>query len=624
MSIPDLPDRTPEGAAPPEQESASPPAEASVPEGTGEAEEPAQSTPRKPGPGKPAPGVPSPGEASPAVEAPADLEEGSFAELLSEFEQHHRAEAAPGESLEGTVISVSPDTIFVDVGRKREGVLSPKEFVTDSGEVSIKPGDKVRVNVTGRNQDGYYLLSTVQVKRPRDWSGLETAYAEHSVIGGVVTEMIKGGFRVDVGAPAFMPASRSGARDAAEMEALLGQEIRCKVIQLDTAAEDIVVDRRVVLEEEAAAARQRAFSALREGDVVRGTVRTLTDFGAFVDLGGIDGLLHVADMAWNRVKKPSDVLSVGDPVEVKILKVDPENRRISLGRKQLSPDPWSLAAEKYKVGEKVRGKVVRVAGFGAFVQLEPGVDGLIHVSEMSWSRKFKKPSDIVRPGDAVEVVVLSVNPAEKRIALGLKQALGDPWEDIEQKFPVGGVAEGKISNLAKFGAFVELAEGIEGMIHVGDITNEKRLNHPKDVLSEGQSVKAVVLSIDRERKRIRLGLKQLEPTSADEYIADHQPGDVVTGRFVKVGRNTARVELGDGVLATCHLRKQKADPRKSEPEVAKPDLSTLTAMLEARWKDGGSQAQSGGGMAYKAGQVRSFRILSLDARQKKIEIEPAD
>ncbi len=550
-------------------------------------------------------------------------EETSFAELLAEFEKRRPAEAQPGEVLEGIVVSAGEEGVLVDIGRKREGILPPESFRDAGGGLTVHAGDRLTVVVTGRSPEGYYALSTVRVKRPTDWSALEQAHASGSVIAGTVREVVKGGLAVDVGVRAFLPASRSGARDAAEMEALVGQEIRCKIIQLDTAKEDVVVDRRVVLEEEAAAARERRFSSLEEGEVVTGVVRSITDFGAFVDLGGIDGLLHVTDLAWTRVNKPSDVLSEGEAIEVKILKIDRENRRISLGRKQLVPDPWSLAEQKYPPGTRVRGTVMRLADFGAFVEVEPGVDGLIHVSEMSWSKKQRKPSEILRAGEAVEAVVLAVNAAERRLSLGLKQVLGDPWETIEERHPAGSIVEGKVTNLAKFGAFVELEEGIEGMIHIADISSSRQIKHPREALAEGQTVRALVLGIDRERRRIRLGLKQLEPTPADEYIAEHKRGDVVTGRVVEVTGETAKIELGDGVSALCRMSAARAQEDEGAGAVAgKADLGQLTAMLAAKWKQG--RAPRAAAAALRAGEVRSFRITALDPGRRSIEVELAN
>src|SRR6185437_729899 len=388
----------------------------------------------------------------------------SFGSILSQFEegQHDK----PGEGVRGTVVSLGPDSVFVDIGRKMDGVLPIEKVRDENGAISVRVGDELVVSITGRNQEGNYLLSTLEVARPKDWSAFEKAFADKTPIAGTVTELVKGGLRVDCGVKAFLPASRSGARDQAEIEKLVGQEIQCRIIKLDIADEDVVVDRRVILEEEERKAKDRAFDTLQEGAVLRGVVRSLTDFGAFVDLGGVDGLLHVADMSWTRVTKPSDVVSPGDSIEVKVLKVSPENRRVSLGLKQLAADPWTIALEKLKVGDRVQGKVSRLTDFGAFVELMPGVEGLIHISEMSWTKKIRKPADIVNPDDLVDVVILGVKPAEHRISLGLKQALGDPWEEAERKFAPGTVSEGPVTSLTNFGAFVDLGNGIEGMIHI--------------------------------------------------------------------------------------------------------------------------------------------------------------
>ncbi len=542
----------------------------------------------------------------------------SFGDLLSQYEESHKHKAEQGGTgLQGTVVAVSNESVFVDIGFKTEGIIPIVEF-QKAGE-TVQRGDKVVVSIKGRDPEGYYELSRIKVERPKDWSSLEKAFAEKRAIAGVVTAVVKGGLSVDVGVRAFMPASRSGAKDAAEMEKLVGQEISCKIIKLDVADEDVVVDRRTVLEEEERAARDRRYQEVKEGEVVNGAVRSLTDYGAFVDIGGVDALLHVADISWGRVNKPADVLSVGQQVEAKVLKVDAAKRRISLGMKQLQPHPWDLASERYKAGDRVNGTVTRVADFGAFVELEKGVEGLIHLSEMSWSKKVRKPSDVVKPGEQVEVVILGVNPADKRISLGLKQALGDPWADAEKKYPVGSVVEGKVISLQKFGAFVQIAEGVEGMIHVGDISAEKRINHPQDELKMGQTAKAQVLEIDREKRRLRLGMKQLVPTSLDEYIAEHKEGDVVTGRMTDVSSGRAKVELGEGIQATCRLASDAV--QQDKPAAAGADLSSLSSMLEAKWKGGFGVAAKR--EPARTGQIRSFRIVKLDPAAKRIEVEIA-
>ncbi|HEY6372882.1 MAG TPA: 30S ribosomal protein S1 [Candidatus Sulfotelmatobacter sp.] len=551
-------------------------------------------------------------ETQPAVESTE-----SFGDILSQYTKSHSRKTEGSKQLQATVIAVNAESVFFDIGYKSEGILP---LTALQGE-TIKPGDKCLVTVKGRDLDGYYELSRFKVERPMDWSALEKAFADKTTVLGTVTGVIKGGFSVDVGVRAFMPASRSGVREAAEMEKLVGQEIRCRIIKLDVTDEDIVVDRRAVAEEEERSAKDKFYSRMKEGDTVSGTVRSLTDYGAFVDLGGVDGLLHVSDIAWGRVNKPSDVLSVGQAVEVKILKVgsESEKKRISVGLKQLQPHPWDAVAAKFNAGDRVRGTVTRLMEFGAFVELEPGIEGLIHISEMSWSKgKIRKASDVVKQGETVEVVILQVNAGERRLSLGLKQALGDPWADISQRFQVGSAVEGPVTNLTKFGAFVQLSEGIEGMVHVSDISAAKRINQPQDVLRVGQIVKAQVLAIDLEKRQVRLGMKQLVPTGLDEYIAEHNEGDVVTGRLMEESSGQAKVELGEGIHASCKVT--AAAPAKTEaPKESKADLSSLSSMLQARWKSG-----SGGrpkAEPVRAGQVRSFRIVSLDRAAKKIGLE---
>jgi small subunit ribosomal protein S1 len=418
-----------------------------------------------------------------------------------------------------------------------------------------------------------------------------------------------------------MPASRSGVREAAEMPNLVSQEIRCRIIKLDVTDEDVVVDRRVVAEEEERSAREKIYGQIKEGDTVTGTVRSLMEYGAFVDLGGIDALLHVSDISWGRVNKPADVLSVGQQIEVRVLKLanEGDKRRISVGLKQLQSHPWDALSQKYKVGDRVRGTVSKLMDFGAFIELEPGIEGLIHISEMSWSKgKVRKPGDVVKPGETVEAVILGINAAERRISLGLKQALGDPWVDVPQRFPLGSEAEGPVSSLTKFGAFVQISDGVEGMIHVSEISAEKRIGMPAEVLRVGQVVKVLVIGVDPEKRQMKLSMKQLVPTGIDEYLAEHKEGDVVTGRFVD--ESGARAELGEGIHAAC--KAGSAAPAKSDSTApAKADLSSLGSMLQARWKTGAGAPVKA--EPARAGQVRSFRIVKLDRALKKIEVELA-
>ena len=551
-------------------------------------------------------------EAQPAETQAAEPNE-SFGEIFAQYQKSHARKADDSRQIQATVISVTPESVFFDIGYKSEGILP----VTALQGETMKPGDKATVTVKGRDPDGYYELSRFKVERPMDWTALEKAFADKASVLGTVTAVVKGGFSVDVGVRAFMPASRSGARDAAEMQALVGQEIRCRIIKLDVADEDVVVDRRVVAEEEERSAKSQLYSQIKEGDVLNGTVRSLADYGAFIDIGGVDALLHVSDIAWGRVNKPADVLSVGQPVEVKVLKLATEGhkRRISVGLKQLQAHPWDAVAQKFNVGDRVRGTVTRLMEFGAFVELEPGIEGLIHISEMSWSRgKVRKPSDVVKEGETVEVVILGVNPGDRKLSLGLKQALGDPWVDVPQRFPVGSAIQGPVTSLTKFGAFVQLAEGVEGMVHVSEISAEKRIGMPAEVLRVGQVVQAQVIAIDLEKRQMRLSMKQLVPTGIDEYLAEHNEGDVVTGRLI----DESRAELGDGIHATCKASAPVAVKNETQTP-AKADLSSLTSMLQARWKSGGSATPKA--EPARAGQVLSFRIVKLDRGAKKIEVE---
>jgi small subunit ribosomal protein S1 len=541
----------------------------------------------------------------------------SFDSILSQFERSHsRRSAEDSRQISGTVVAVSAEFVFVDIGYKTEGVLPAALF--ENTKEAVAPGDKLQVSVKGRNEEGYYELSRLRVEQPKDWTALEKAFEEKSVIVGTVTAVVKGGLSVDVGVRAFMPGSRSGARDAAEMENLVGQEIRCRIIKLDATEEDVVVDRRAVAEEEDRSTKERRYSEISEGDIVSGTVRSLTDYGAFVDIGGVDGLLHISDIAWSRIEKPADVLTVGQQVEAKVLKVEPAGKRISLGMKQLQPHPWDAVAGKYTAGERIRGKVTRVTDFGAFVELEPGIEGMVHLSEMSWAKKVRKPGDMVKAGDVVEVMILGVNVAERRMSLGLKQTLGDPWADAPAKFTAGSQVEGPVTSFTKFGAFVQLADGIEGMIHVSEISAEKRIERPQDVLRPGQVVKAKVLDVDKEKRQIKLSMKQLVPTGLEEYIAERKLGEVVTGRLIDISGDHGTVELGEGIHADARL--VLATEAKEQAETNALDLSSLSSMLANRWKNGPSASEAKA-EPVRTGQIRSFRITMVDRGAKKIKVQ---
>jgi small subunit ribosomal protein S1 len=557
-------------------------------------------------------------EEVPAADPAEPLED--FANILMQFERSHKHKSESGaKQLEGTVISLSAEQVFLDIGYKVEGVL-PRSAFPNNGE-KVKAGDKVSVSVKGRNEEGYYDLTRFKVAQPKDWTALEEAYKQKVAVVGTVTGVVKGGLTVDVGVRAFMPASRSGTRDAAELEQLVGTEITCRITKLDVTDEDVVVDRRAVLEEQARAAQEGRLAVLQPGEVLDGTVRSLTPYGAFVDLGGFDGLLHVSDISWSRVSKPEDVLATGQQLQVRILKIDPETKKISLGLKQLQPEPWEQAPSKFQVGQRITGSVTRLADFGAFIEMEPGIEGLIHISEMTWGKKIRHPSDVLKEGDKVDAVILAIKPEERRISLGLKQTLTDPWSEVTQRFPVGSQVEGPVTKLMAFGAFVQIAEGIEGLVHVSEISAEKRIHHPQDVLRAGQVVKAQVLGIAPEKRQIKLSMKQLVPTSIDEYIAEHKAGDVVSGRVVEESGGRASIELGENIFAICHAGKVALAAAEAKPE-AKSDLSSLTSMLQARWK-GNAQAPTATPEPLHSGQIRSFKITKVDAGSKTIEVQVA-
>jgi len=562
--------------------------------------------------------------------------EKSFEDILNEFEtashapqQDSRRSGGSGRGrgkgraparppLLGTVVGVSEDYVLVDYGAKSEGVISSSDLRNPGGDFTIKVGDTFNVAITGFNKEGMATLSRVVGPRPRDWEGLARAFENKDIIAGRVSGMVKGGFTVDVGARAFLPASRCGIRDSAEMEKLVGQEIRCRIIKLDVDDEDVVLDRRSVVEEEAAQLRRTVIETLQEGSVVRGTVRSLAQYGAFVDIGGIDGLLHVGDLTWSRVADPASELSVGDVLDLKVLKVDKQAGKISLGLKQMSPDPWEEAVSKLSPGDRVTGEVKRLADFGAFVEILPGVEGLIHVSEMSWTKRIQRPGDVLKLGERVEAVVLKVDAAGGRLSLGLKQVLGNPWDTLKERYPVGKIIEGKVTRLAKFGAFVEVEEGVDGLIHISEFTNEKRIQTPGEVVKVGQVVRAVIVSADPELKRLKLSMKQLEATPADQFVQDVSVGDQVTGRVVRVRGNEVRVQLGEGIEGVCTITTGVTET----PAVAG---GSLAEQLAAAWKGGGAKSppKSGGAEPYVEGQLRSFTIKAIDPTQRRIELSPA-
>ncbi len=526
--------------------------------------------------------------------------------------------SAPGV-FTGIVAGLRADGVFVDIGRKSEAFLPIAQ-----GEEEVEPlqvGDKIEVTIGGTSAEGYLLLQSLKAQRPKGWAQLEAAFASGGNVVGKVSEAVRGGLAVDVGVRAFLPGSRSGERTDEGLQALVGKEIRARIVQLDEDDRNVVLDRRVVLEEERANRRLETLAGLKPGDVVPGVVRNMRKFGAFVDLGGVDGLLHVSDMAWRRIDDPADILREGQRIEVKVLEIEEDGKRISVGLKQLQPDPWTLIAEKIRPGDRIRGPVTRLKDFGAFVEVEPGIDGLVHVSEMAWNRRVRHPSEVLAVGEVVEVVVLDVKIAEKRIALGLKQALGDPWDRLEKEYPVGAAIAGKVRKIAAFGAFVEIFEGLDGLLHISDITSEKRLNHPGEVLRQDQEVRVKVLEIDRENRRLKLGMKQLAPTEKESFMSEVQVGDKITGRIAAVRGNEAIVEIGEGVTGICPLKAKAGSPQSRSGSVA-ADLSSMTSMLEAAWKGGGKERKTAA-EPLTAGSIHTFRIAKLNTARGLIELARA-
>ncbi len=566
-----------------------------------------------------------PQDIAPAAIPADDADAESFSDIFAEYQRtSNRRTGEEGRQINGTIAAITAEAVLVDIGFKTEGILPLT--AQPAGKEPWKVGDQLTVSVKGRDADGYYELSLFRVAQPKDWTSLQAAFADGSNVVGTVTAVVKGGLHVDVGVRAFLPASRSGTRDAAELEKLVGQEIVCRITKLDVTEEDVVIDRRVVTEEEALKAKDHRLAAMHEGAVVNGTVRSLADYGAFVDLGGIDGLLHVSDIAWARVTNVSDVLEVGQQLELKVIKIDPESKRISLGLKQLQPHPWDTVPDTFKVGDRVRGTVTRTADFGAFVEIAPGVEGLVHLSEMSWSKRILKATEVLNVGDTVDAVILAISVDDRRISLGLKQALGDPWVEAAEKIHTGSVVEGPVASITKFGAFIQVAEGVQGLVHISEIIADRRLNHPSDVLRVGEVVRAQVLEIDKEKRQLRLSIKQLIPTGLDEFLAEHKEGDAVTGRVVSINNNVAQIELGEGIFASCVLPAPAAEtPAAAPAATGAVDLSAFSSMLKSKWKSGDSPATKASNDTSKpgsvqVGQVRSFSIGKIDPAEKRLEL----
>ena len=555
--------------------------------------------------------------ANPPVEADApvgaaDMNE-DFSAALEAFEREQAAEAAAVEAygdkvVQGTVVKQTEKHLVVDVGLKSEGLVPLEQVIDHTGAVKFNPGDVIDVVIEREEPEGGYLVSYEKAQRLRVWDSIEKAANEKTPVLGMVVGRVKGGLTVDIGMKAFLPGSQLEIRPVRNLDGYLGQQIEVRVIKLNKKRGNVVVSRKELLEEEQNTKRSATMEHLFEGAVLTGTVKNLTDYGAFVDLGGIDGLLHITDMSWGRLTHPRDLVNVSDEIQVKVLKFDKDKQRVSLGFKQLTPDPWLDAAERYPVGARVHGRILSVTDYGAFVELEQGIEGLVHLSEMTWSKRLKHPSKLVKPGDEVDTVVLSVNPTDRRISLGMKQLLENPWENLTEKYPVGTVVEGRVRNLTDFGAFIEIEDGIDGLVHVSNLSWTKRVKHPSEVVKKGEKVKAVVLGVEPANRRLSLGIKQLQPDVWETFFATHRVGDVVHGKVLRTAQFGAFVEIAEGVEGLCHISEAGEEPGAKLEQGVEQEFKIIKINVEEK-KVGLSLRAVSGHEASRA-QVESYKADS--------------
>jgi len=509
--------------------------------------------------------------------ASAEMGKDEYEKLLGLYDVSFK-NLAEGEVVKGKVLRILPNEVVVDVGYKSEGLIDIEEFTDPSGRVRVEVGDIVDVLLEKtENQEGYVVLSKEKAEKMKIWEEVERAYNEGKIVRGIVKERIKGGLAVDIGVRAFLPGSLVDMRPVRNLDALKGKELRMRVIKVNRKRGNIVLSRKAVLEEENQEKKKKTLALLEEGKILKGVVKNITEYGAFIDLGGIDGLLHKTDMSWGRVNHPSELFVVGDEVEVVVLKFDPERERVSLGYKQKTVDPWQNVGGKYPKNSRVRGKVVSLTDYGAFLELEEGVEGLIHVSEMSWTKRIKHPSKVLAVGDTVEAVVLDVDQEGRRLSLGLRQTEPNPWDMIGEKYHVGDRISGKVRNLTDFGAFVEVEEGIDGLVHISDLSWTKRMRHPSELLKKGDTVEAVILKIDSENQRLSLGIKQLSPNIWDEFFRLRQIGDIVTGKVVRLTDFGAFVEVEEGIEGLIHVSEMSED-RVEQPK----DVLSVGEVVKAK------------------------------------------
>lgn len=544
-------------------------------------------------PGSPQPSSPAPEEQMLSQEEmlndiPADEE---YEHLLEDF--GNLEPASDDEVIQGTVLSITSKEVIVDIGSKSEGYVPIEQVTTADGQISVSAGDLLEVMVDRNGSpspEGFIALSHTRAVSLKSWDNLETAHQQNLVISGRIISRTRGGLLVDVGVEAFMPISHLDVRPVHQIDSWIGQDIPVRVVKINRRRGNVVVSRRQAIEEEYNARKSAALETIAEGAEVTGIVKNLTDYGAFIDLGGIDGLLHVSDMSHGRVGHPSELLQPGDEILVKVLKYDREKQRISLGIKQLAPDPWEGIHDRYPLGHRVIGRVVSITDYGAFIELEPGVEGLIHISEMTWSRRMKHPSKVVRTNDEVECVVLEIKPDERRVSLGIKQLEADPWTTVGDRYSIGSVVEGRVRKLTDFGAFVEIEEGIDGLVHISDFSWTKRIKHPSEIVRKGQIVQAAILGIDTENRRLSLGVKQLQPDAWETFFQEHMVNDLVKGRVKRAAQFGLFVELAPGVEGLCH-----------NSEIP-----------------GSEQNRQNGGTSLPIGEEFDFKIIRMSEAEKRI------
>jgi small subunit ribosomal protein S1 len=494
-----------------------------------------------------------------------------------------------GEVVMGKIIAVDKDYVLVDIGYKSEGQIRIHEFRDENGEINANLDDEVEVMVEyWDDEEERVILSKEKAAKVKVWDAIKTCYDDNGTIEGVITNRVKGGFSVDVGVQAFLPGSQADLRPIRNLDELVGKSFSFRILKYNRKRSNIVLSRRVLLEEEREAKRSETLASIHEGKVMPGTVKNITEYGVFVDLGGLDGLLHITDISWGRVKHPSELYAIGDKIEVKVLHLDLEKERVSLGVKQLVPDPWTTAADKYPVGSRVNGKVVSLTDYGAFVELEEGIEGLIHVSEMSWTRKVRHPSKVVSVGEMIDAVVLDIKPDNRRISLGMKQVVPNPWDVINEKYPIGTTIEGKIKNITDFGLFVGIDEGIDGLIHISDISWTKRIKHPNEIYKKGDLVQAIVLDIDKENERFSLGIKQLQDDPWQTVAERYDVGKEITGTVTNLTDFGIFVELEEGIEGLVHVS-----------EISKEKIKTPVGM-------------------YNVGDLITARVMNINSDDRRI------